>query len=453
MGDVPPLNDISISQSVAQINRYPSSHNSLPISPTAASAMCQLGGPQELFKGLDLQTSLEQYNSLPQQHDLGHESNENTSQISIGEIRPPHEQNHSQFQQNGCLQQETTQVDEEGNVVRHGTLQEPSEPSGRAMNDIDWIFDGDSTSFLFDPDPLDPDFLESVWGFGGGLYLPLDGQQLTMQNNAAPEQFMLGLNGHHYRSQTLHHQSTLLAAAEPFATSSGNDQIHALPRQQHVKKPVKEWEHISKKHQRSSSTFSDPTQPPQPPLSKDLPELFRVVHKGSDVKCNRLAPRSVRGKGGSMNEIKPDRLPSEPPRKRVRRESGTESRDSMFIYSEHLKARGASASHAEQTAIARGSLNLRPNSNLSVRSSNLSVRSSNLSVRSSLRYSGSISKLDSTVFESIQSSFNNLKLTDTECMTDYKEADGYMEAKITIKGRWRKSQIGKLPSSGIGLPP
>jgi hypothetical protein len=139
--------------------------------------------------------------------------------------------------------------------------------------------------------------------------------------------------------------------------------------------------------------------------------------------------------GSSLVDVDPGRFPTDNAPKRVKG-VGTESRDSIVIHQEHLKP--PQPSTPGTAAATRVPLTHQP------------VISSNVSVCSSID-SGYISILDSTILESMQSSFSTLKLTPGEWKTDYKEADdGYVEAEITVKGRWRISQIERMQSLVFG---
>ncbi|KAH8590667.1 hypothetical protein B0O99DRAFT_634377 [Bisporella sp. PMI_857] len=295
---------------------------------------------------------------------------------------------------------------------------------------------------LLGSDFLYPNCSVSPGHFGGDLTLPLDGQRFTLQSNAPRKQSVMAYDEQRYHPSQPPNQSTSQATAEIFAASLGNDQIHVLPSHEHPSS-THAGQHgstrASNKHYRSISILSSPTPPPQCPLPADPPTKFKVMHKGPNVGSNVGHWRPVCVKKGSMVTVDPDNWPTDHPPKRVKG-VGTRSHDSMVIHPEYLKiphlvAPGTSASYVEQAATARVPLSCRP------------ANSSNVSVRSSLRDSGYISMLDSTIVESMQSSFSALKLTDAECRADYEEADdGYVDVKITTKGRMRRSYIEKMHS-------
>ncbi|KAH6675862.1 hypothetical protein B0J14DRAFT_373368 [Halenospora varia] len=450
MGEALPPHATAIYQPVYQNNHYPLVQNYPQITSPASYDMFQLADTQGLPNGLNLQLSPGQYDSPPPpKKGPGHISDGSASQLSIGAIGPPHQQVRHRFQQNGYFQQARNQANEGGNPIGHAVLQEPNELLGRDMNQMDLTTDQNPMTFepVLGPDLLYSNCAVNLGHFGGDLPLPLDGQQFPLQSNAPPKQSVLAYDGQRYHpSQLPQHQSTSQATAELFATSPGNDQIHVLPSHEHPSSTLAGQHRptrASNKHYRSFSILSNPTPPPQYPLPADPPTKFKVMHKGPNAGSNVGHWRPVCVKGGSMVTVDPDGLPTDHPPKRVKG-VGTRSHDSMVIHPEYLKiphlvAPGTPASYVEQDATARVPLSHRP------------VNSSNVSVHSSLRDSGYISMLDSTIAESMQSSFSALKLTDAECRRYYEEADdGYVDVEITTKGRMRRSYIEKMHSPIFG---
>jgi hypothetical protein len=150
--------------------------------------------------------------------------------------------------------------------------------------------------------------------------------------------------------------------------------------------------------------------------------------------------------GSSMVKVDPDGFPTDHPRKRVKGQPGSETRDSIALYQMQLNMPNL----VPQETPASQAMQSDATGNPTV---NHHVRPSKDSVHSDLRDSGYVSVSDSAVVDSIRSSFSSLNLADdVNFQTGYKEADdGFVHVKVEAVWRMRRSYLEKLrdaPTNG-----
>jgi hypothetical protein len=290
---------------------------------------------------------------------------------------------------------------------------------------------------------MNSDYLVCMDNNDGGVHLPVDGRQFTMQGAVVPEQFVLRSEGRGFNTQPPNHQIVSDSGDGSSAISPSNIyQAFASPSHQYPNDAVSlqsERFHTSAKHYRNNSVFSNPAPPPQSLLPLVPQPGFGVIHKGPNHPW-----QPIRVDGNSMVKVNPNEFPTDHRRKRPRGKIGKrETRNSIAIYQEqhlegaHAISPGNPAYYVAQASAARNPL------------VNQLVNSSNVSVRSSLRDSGYISNFDSAMVESIRSSLSSFTLADGPILnTDYKEDDdGNVEVEFKGKCRVRRSYIEKRDSS------
>jgi len=391
-----------------------------------------------LLNGFDPQIPPGRYAPLPEQHGSGHTSDGSGCPLPNEPIGPNSQQFHNLVQQNCYFQHEPSQFSEGGNPLECAVLQEASELLGRDMNQRNLTSDEnpiDIASFLLS-DSRYPDISVGSNRFCGEPNLAVGNQCFTSECNAVPKQSDLV-----YDSQRYYPSRPPYSPPGFFASILGNDQAPVLTGHGQPSDTLSGQRgptRVHNKQHRYVSIYSDQTSPPQYLLPADPPAYSTVVHKGSDMgDC-----RSVYVKEGSMVTVDPHSLPPDHPQQQFELEARSD--DNMVIHPEQLQAPlsvvpGPPASYVEHTTTASGPVSHRP------------VNSPDVSLRSRFHDSGSAIMLESMVNDILKDPLSALKLTDTECSTDYEEAEnGYVG--VNIKGRMRRSYImAKMYSLVSGL--
>ncbi|KUJ18529.1 uncharacterized protein LY89DRAFT_498666 [Mollisia scopiformis] len=190
---------------------------------------------------------------------------------------------------------------------------------------------------------------------------------------------------------------------------------------------------MSTKHHRISSTFSDPTMPPQYSLPPDPPRVPAVVRRRAD----QTVPtpwKPVYVEDSKIVAVDPQEFPTAHPRKLVKRQL----RDSIGIYHDQRETPSIAPTSTTDLSGTAPDTSRKP-------LRDQPVNPSNASIRSSIRDSGYISSVESVWMESMRNSFSSLQLEDPKFKTTFSEDDdGYVHFKFKAKCSVRKSYIARL---------
>jgi hypothetical protein len=318
----------------------------------------------------------------------------------------------------------------------------PQMPPGdfESLYQLDEPFTGLSHS------PIDLGNAADTGSLDGGLSLSMHDQQLNVQDNETARQ--PDQASHYQRSNPLqhaNHQSVPQLPTDPLIIGSRNDRPCFTPKPQQLDCSF-EGQHgtlqPSAKHYRTNSILDNPTSPPQCPLPPAPTMKLGVIHKGYNQKS--WQPIGMNGSG--MFKVDPDGFPTDHPRKRIKGQPGSETRDSITLYQLQLNVPNLAPQESPASQAMQSDTTQNPEVSHH-------VHPWKVSVHSDLRDSGYVSIFDSAL-DSMRSSISSLNLADeVNFKTDYKEADdGFVDVKVKAKWRMRRSYLDKLRDAPINGP-
>ncbi|CZR55648.1 uncharacterized protein PAC_05536 [Phialocephala subalpina] len=389
--------------------------------------------------------------SLPPYHHLNQQdiSYHNIPPSAVGDRDSLHQQGHlgsgpqpQQIVEAGCparftpLQQvgvlfdhERYQVDGSG-IICDSTRS----PAGRQ----EWSSPGYYESLL------NMEFDAGMDAVGESVHLALGGQDNTEGTNAGVHGPALASHSHlPHAPQVLNNQRPSHLASKSLVMSPPHRGVSTFTNQQHVEGTcVQQVEHTYPMagHSRNSTVFRS-TIAPRHVVPPNPPQNSPVLRR----RGNQPSWHPILLQDSSIVAISPDGFSTDLPRKRVRRQPGSETqrsrslrlsetRDSIDIYHDQRETANSLPASSSTFFDTRLVTTRKP-------LSNQPVKHSNTSVHSSVRDSGYVSLFESVIEETLRNSLNSLKLTD-EPKFKYRESiDGYVDVKVKTNWRVRRSYI------------
>jgi hypothetical protein len=372
--------------------------------------------------------------SLNQHDDSQYQSNYYISHLPTGADNLFNLDDYPHYQQSGSLQQISTEASDRGYQTRLNSF-----PQYNGSLSHDSL----QSSLIFENNSINGDWLlenfPDLSKNPNDLNIPLDNQQLNMQDNATAKQPIPASQHQCYNPpQHATHQSVSQNSPDHLTVSSQNDQTYSKSNLHQLNCSCEgQHENLepSAEGYRNNSISDNPAPGPQPPPLPYSAVGFTVLHDGHKLPSWKL-------NGKTRVKVDPDEFPSRRPKERDKCRRRRKRPHSIAPSQTKHPLPYVPAESLDQA------LQSCPTRNSTVKRNTVS---SKVTVCSNLRDSGYFS-VNSALCNSLLLSLSSLNLTDDPSLkTDYKDIGGGL-VEVEAKWRMKLSDLEKLSESLVNDP-